>query len=184
MIAVAPSFHYHNWVDRNYNKLKFEFICFTLIQQQSDDIYIQLTDLDTKKIATEKVTNVSDIKKVNLSKIHSVATIEIGGVTFAKAFDDILLYYVLVKNAHKLGVPELELSEIERLNNKGYPNKVGKVFKIQVKESSAKSGYREVSIRVPSSIRVGDFVIWVDKRVPTATGVISPSGRRYTCWHV
>ena len=90
-----------------------------------------------------------------------------------------MLYYVIVKNAHKLGIPELDSSEIERLNNQGYPTKVSKLFKIQVKEQRAKSGFREVSIRVPSSIRVGTFVIWVERNVPTAIQVISPSGGRY-----
>ncbi|MBE9190479.1 DUF91 domain-containing protein [Gloeocapsopsis crepidinum LEGE 06123] len=179
MIAIAPSFHYHSWVDREYHKLKFEFISYTLIQQQNDDIYIQLTDLDTKKVATEKVTNLSSVKKVNLSQPYDMATTEIGGFTFTKALDDILSDYVLVKNAHKLGIPELELSEIERLNNQGYPSKVSKVFKIRVEENRAKNGYREVSIRVPSSIRVGTFVIWVDKRISTAVGVISPTNGKY-----
>ena len=90
-----------------------------------------------------------------------------------------LLYYVIVKNAHKLGIPELDSSEIERLNNQGYRAKVSKLFKIRVKEQRAKSGFREVSIRVPSSIRVGTFVIWVERNVPTAIQVISPSGGRY-----
>ena len=96
-----------------------------------------------------------------------------------KSLDDILLYYVLVKNAHKLGIPELESTEIERLNNQGYPTKVSKLFKIRVKEHRAKSGFREVSIRVPSSIGVGTFVIWVKRNVPTAIGVITPSGVCY-----
>lgn len=90
-----------------------------------------------------------------------------------------LLYYVIGKNAHKLQLPELAHSEIERLNNQGYPTKVSKLFKIRVEEQRAKSGFREVSIRVPSSIRVGTFVIWVKRNVPTAIRVISPSGSRY-----
>jgi hypothetical protein len=76
-------------------------------------------------------------------------------------------------------MPELDSSEIERLNNQGYRAKVSKLFKIQVKEQRAKSGFREVSIRVPSSITVNTFVIWVERNVPTAIQVISPSGRRY-----
>jgi hypothetical protein len=180
LIAVAPSFHRHNWIDRKYHKLSFEFMSFT-IRQQQNDVYLQLTDLDTKKVSQVKIIDVSLFKKVNISQLnHDIVTTESGSITFTKSLDDILLYYVLVKNAHKLGIPEIESSEIERLNNQGYPTKVSKLFKIQVEEKRAKSGFREVSIRVPSRIGVGTFMIWVQHNVPTAVGVITPSGsRRY-----
>ena len=100
---------------------------------------------------------------------------ETGGATYTKAVDNILSYYVLVKNAYKLGIPELEPSEIERLNNQGYPAKVSKLFKIRVEEKRAKSGFREVSIRVPSRIRVWEFNLWVRDRVPTAIRIITGS---------
>lgn len=179
LIAVAPSFHRHNWIDQKYHKLSFEFISFT-IRQQQNEVYLHLTDLDTKKVSQAKIIDVSLFKKVNISESnHSIEITESGDITFSKSLDDILRYYVLVKNAHKLGIPELDSSEIERLNNQGYRAKVSKLFKIQVKEPRAKSGFREISIRVPSSIRVGTFVIWVKRNVPTAIGVISPSGGRY-----
>lgn len=179
LIAVAPSFHRHNWIDRKYHKLSFEFMSFTVRQQQTE-VYLHLTDLNTKKVSQAKIIDVSLLKKVKISQINdTIVTTENGDITFTKSLDDILRYYVLVKNAHKLGIPELESSEIERLNNQGYPTKVSKLFKIRVKEQRAKSGFREVSIKVPSSIRVGTFVIWVKRNVPTAIQVISPSGGRY-----
>ncbi|PPS43567.1 endonuclease NucS domain-containing protein [Chroococcidiopsis sp. TS-821] len=51
LLAIAPSFHRHNWINRKYYKLKLD-ISFTLNPQQHH-IYIQLTDLDTKKATTE-----------------------------------------------------------------------------------------------------------------------------------
>ena len=48
-------------------------------------------------------------------------------------------------------------------------------------EERAKSGFREISIRVPSSIRVWDFYNWVEARVTTATVIVSPTGGRYFC---
>jgi hypothetical protein len=90
-----------------------------------------------------------------------------------------LSYYVLVKNAHKLGIPELESSEIERLNNQGYRAKVSKLFKIRVEEKRARTGFREVSIRVPSSIQVWEFHWWVSDRVPTVIGIITPNASRH-----
>lgn len=179
LIAVAPSFHRHNWLDRKYHKLSFEFMSFT-VRQQQNEVYLHLTDLDTKKVSQAKIIDSSLFKKVKVSQINdTIVTAESGNINFTKSLDDMLRYYVIVKNAHKLGIPELDSSEIERLNNQGYPTKVSKLFKIQVKERRAKSGFREVSIRVPSSIRVGTFVIWVKRNVPTAIQVISPSGGRY-----
>lgn len=179
LIAVAPSFHRHNWIDRKYHKLSFEFMSFT-IRQQQNDVYLQLTDLDTKKVSQVQIIDVSLFKKVKISQPNQgIIITESGDITFTKSLDDILLYYVLVKNAHKLGIPELESTEIERLNNQGYPTKVSKLFKIRVKEHRAKSGFREVSIRVPSSIGVETFLIWVKRNVPTAIGVITPSGVCY-----
>lgn len=179
LIAVAPRFHRHNWIDREYHKLSFEFMSFTISQQQND-IYLQLTDLDTKKVSQVKIIDVYFVKKVKVSQSNGIVFTETGGVTYTKAVNDILSYYVLVKNAYKLGVPELESTEIERLNNQGYPAKVTKVFKIRVEEKRAKTGFREVSIRVPSSIRVWEFTLWVSERVPTVIGIITPTGsRRY-----
>lgn len=58
LIAVAPSFHRHNWIDREYHKLSFEFMSFTISQQQND-ICLQLTDLDTKKVSQVKIIDIS-----------------------------------------------------------------------------------------------------------------------------
>ena len=167
LIAVAPSFHRHNWIDREYHKLSFEFMFFT-IRQQQNEVYLHLTDLDTNKVSQAKIIDVSLFKKVNISQINDT-----------KSLDDILRYYVLVKNAHKLGIPELDSSEIERLNNQGYRAKVSKLFKIRVKEPRAKSAFREVSIRVPSGVGVWEFRFWVERNVPTAIGVITPSGSHH-----
>ena len=119
LIAVAPSFHRHNWLDRKYHKLSFEFMSFT-IRQQQNDVYLQLTDLDTKKVSQAKIIDSSLFKKVKVSQINdTIVTAESGNINFTKSLDDMLRYYVIVKNAHKLGIPELDSSEIERLNNQG-----------------------------------------------------------------
>lgn len=47
LIAIAPSFHRHSWIDREYHKLSFEFMSFT-IRQQQNEVYLHLTDLNTK----------------------------------------------------------------------------------------------------------------------------------------
>lgn len=150
------------------------------ISQQESEIYLNLLNSDTNNTLQTRISDVSLIKKVKVSQSnYPIVWADDGSFTFTSSFNDMLLYYVFVKNAYKLGLPELEAAEIERLNNQGYPSKVSKLFKIRVKEQRAKSGFREVSIRVPSSIRVGEFVIWVKSNVPTATEIISPNGRRY-----
>lgn len=131
LIAIAPNFHYHNWIDREYHKLSFEFVSFTISQQQND-ICLQLTDLDTKKVSQVKIIDVSFFEKVKISQPDGIVSTETGSNNYTKAVNDILSYYVLVKNAHKLGIPELESSEIERLNNQGYRVNVIKLFKIRV----------------------------------------------------
>jgi hypothetical protein len=41
LIAIAPDFHKHNFIDRHYNKLEFEFIRFSIIEQ-ADKFYLKL----------------------------------------------------------------------------------------------------------------------------------------------
>ena len=106
LIAVTPSFHRHNWIDREYHKLSLDFMSFVISQQQ-DDVYLQLTDLDTKKVLEQKILDISFLQKVKVSQPNDIVSTETG-VTYTKAVNDILSYYVLVKNAHKLGISELE----------------------------------------------------------------------------
>ncbi len=41
LIAIAPDFHRHNFIDRHYNKLEFEFVRFSIIEQ-IDKFYLKL----------------------------------------------------------------------------------------------------------------------------------------------
>lgn len=46
MIAVAPSFHRHNLVDRIYNKLEFQFLRFDILCLEQK-FYLLLKKIDT-----------------------------------------------------------------------------------------------------------------------------------------
>jgi RecB family endonuclease NucS len=46
LIAIAPSFHRHNHIDRKYSKLKIDFLQLA-ITRKSQDFYLQLTNCDT-----------------------------------------------------------------------------------------------------------------------------------------
>lgn len=78
LIAVAPSFHRHNLIDRKYHKLSFEFISFTIIQQHNN-VYLQLTNLDTKEVSQIEILDLASLRKVKISQ---------------SSLDDILSYYV------------------------------------------------------------------------------------------
>lgn len=49
LIALAPTFHRHNFIDRKYNKLPIEFIK-TAVQQESDRFLLRLEHLDKQDI--------------------------------------------------------------------------------------------------------------------------------------
>ena len=48
MVAVTPSFHRHNLVDRIYNKLKFQFLRFDILHVEQK-FYLLLKDIDTSE---------------------------------------------------------------------------------------------------------------------------------------
>lgn len=148
LIAIAPIFHSHNWIDRKYHKLDLEFISFT-IYQENNFIYLNFKNLDTE--------DVSQVKILDLST-KNIKTAELTADSYEKSLNDTLSYHVLVRYAHKLGIPELEPSEILRLSSQRHRAKAAKAFKIRIKDKSLKD-YRYVSVRVPAKINVHEFVI-------------------------
>ena len=63
LIAIAPSFHIHNFVDKVYNKLEFEFFTFDLtVNQSTGDIFFELTNVDTKEKSIEQIPEVKRSK--------------------------------------------------------------------------------------------------------------------------
>jgi RecB family endonuclease NucS len=54
LIAIAPSFHRYNHIDRKYNKLKIEFLTVAVIPK-NQDFYLQLIDIDTSSITKVKI---------------------------------------------------------------------------------------------------------------------------------
>lgn len=54
LIAITPSFHRHNLVDRIYSKLEFQFLSFNIIPIE-DEFYLSLTDIDTSEILKIKI---------------------------------------------------------------------------------------------------------------------------------
>jgi len=48
LVAVAPSFHKHNLIDRKHNKLEFDFLHLEVFKK--DDFYLQLKNIDTEQV--------------------------------------------------------------------------------------------------------------------------------------
>ncbi len=53
LIAIAPDFHKHNFIDRRYNLLQFEFIRFSILNQ-IDDFYLHLHLEGRKELTIQK----------------------------------------------------------------------------------------------------------------------------------
>ncbi len=67
LIAITPSFHPHNYIDREYSKLNFDFIEFKLITKRDSELYLHLNNVDTKQTweaqiaySLERVHNIKD----------------------------------------------------------------------------------------------------------------------------
>jgi RecB family endonuclease NucS len=54
LIAIAPSFHRHNHIDRKYNKLKIELLQVA-VTHKNQNFYLQLTDFDTNFITEVQI---------------------------------------------------------------------------------------------------------------------------------
>lgn len=54
LIAITPSFHRHNLVDRIYTKLEVQFLIFNIIHIKNE-FYLSLTDIDTSEASTIKI---------------------------------------------------------------------------------------------------------------------------------
>lgn len=168
LIAISPSFHNHNWIDKKYHKLNFEFSSFT-IHQENNCIHFLLKNLITQSVSQAKIWDLSTT---------IINTSESTSNSYKKAFDDTLSYYVFVRHAHKLGIPELEPSEILRLSSQRHRAKPSKVFKIRLKDKD-----KYVSVGIPAKIGVNEFVLWVKDNIPNTIEVVSPNGCHYPVWN-
>ncbi len=65
LIAITPSFHPHNYIDREYSKLKFDFIEFKLVIKRDSELYLHLSNVDTKQTWEAQIT-------YNLDQVHNI----------------------------------------------------------------------------------------------------------------
>lgn len=169
LIAVTPSFHKHNWIDKQFNKLDIEFFTFEINERDRTRCFglRSLGSSAFSEIEVPELIKADKSKKSEGSRDEEV--------------HKILDYYVRIRCGHKLGLPNLTVEEIAGLKYSGGITK-GKIFKIITDETTEKGNSKLVSVRVPARITVIDFIHWVNKSVPTARGIITPNGRKTTFW--
>lgn len=162
LIAIAPKFHRHNWIDREYSKLDVEFLQFEIVDREQNKSF------KLKGLNTEKSVEIKFSEQKNSATSQAEEKLE-------ERVHRILYEYVRIRQGSKLGLIDLtpeELSQVsDRSNSKG-----AKTFKIILRELTEKGNYKQVSVRVPSTIKVREFRWWIRNNIPTAKGIITPSG--------
>jgi Endonuclease NucS len=156
LIAIAPSFHIHNFVDKVYHKLDFEFFTFDLtVNNSTGDIFFELTNVDTKKKYVEQIP---EIKRNKVIKGQDAVKAETN-------YDEMIDYYMRLAYSSRLGLDPLSPEQLRERATK-YTSKCTKEFKINIqfiKETATTQ--KSVNVKLPSKIRVTDFLQWCDKHV-------------------
>lgn len=65
LIAITPSFHQHNYIDREYSKLNFEFIEFKLVIKRNSELYLYLKNVDNGETCEAQIT-------YSLEQVHNI----------------------------------------------------------------------------------------------------------------
>jgi Endonuclease NucS len=156
LIAIAPSFHIHNFVDKAYHRLNFEFFTFGLtVNNSTGDIFFELTNVDTKKKYIEQIP---EIKRSKVIKGQDSVKAEIN-------YDEMIDYYMRLAYSSKLGLAPLSPEQLRERATK-YTSKCTKEFKINIqfiKETATTQ--KSVNVKLPAKVRVADFLQWCDKHV-------------------
>lgn len=166
LIAVAPSFHSHNFVDKIYTTLDFEFFTFDLtVNKVTGDVFFVLTNVNTKERYIEQVP------QINQSRVIKSQEPMIAEVNYAEMID----YHMRLSYSAKLGLEPLSPDQLRERSVK-YRSKCTKEFKINL-ELMKNTGIirKSISIKLPSKVRIGDFYVWIVKNV---TGGIECRGSK------
>jgi hypothetical protein len=171
LIAIAPSFHTHNFVDKVYNKLDFEFFTFNLtVERSTVDIFFELTNVDTKE---KYIVQIPEIKRSKVAKGLEAVKAEIN-------YDEMIDYYMRLSYSSKLGLDPLSPEQLRERSTK-YANKCTKEFKINIQFiKKTETTQKSVSVKLPAKIRVVDFLQWCDKYI---NGGIEGRGYKYRYVH-
>jgi hypothetical protein len=166
LIAIAPSFHAHNFVDKIYSKLNFEFLTFDLtVDNSTRYIYFELTNVDAKEKYTKQI---SQVKQNKLIKSQEVTIIDID-------YNEMIDYYMRLNYSSKLGLDPLSPEQL-REKSETYRSKCTKEFKM-IFEFFKKTGktQKSITIKLPSKVKTKDFYRWCNQN---ATGGVEGHGAK------
>jgi Endonuclease NucS len=156
LIAIAPSFHVHNFVDKIYNKLDLEFFTFELtVNKSTGDIFLELTNVETKEKYTEQIP---DVKRRKVAKGLEAVEVEIN-------YDEMIDYYMRLNYSSKLGLDPLSPEQLRDRSAK-YTSKCTKEFKIHL-EFMKKTGstQKSTTVKLPAKVKIVDLYEWCWKNV-------------------
>lgn len=156
LIAIAPSFHKHNFIDKQYNRLKIHFWQFTIEHDKLNQItYLDLTQVESQehKRLYINLTGVKTIpqKKTEATDIDRTAIID---------------YYTRLNYASQLEINMLNSYEL-RQKSEQYRYTCSKEFKIKLGfRVKGERKHKIVTVKLPSIIAVWQFVEWAYANVP------------------
>jgi Endonuclease NucS len=160
LIAIVPSFHAHNFVDRIYTKLDFDFFTFDLsVDRSTGNIFFELTNFHTKEKSVEQIPQ---IKRNNLIKAQETMKIEVD-------YNEMIDYYMRLSYSSKLGLDSLSPEQLREYSEK-YKSNCTKEFKMNL-EFMKKTGttQKSVTVKLPAKVKIVDLYQWCWKNVTGGT---------------
>ncbi len=170
LIAIAPSFHNHNFVDKKYARLELEFWSFTLDGNKgSKDISFKLTNLDTNE---QKISIIKSTKNNTITSKKEQTKPEIEWsedpserwkqylIANASSIDAVD-YYLRLNYSSKLGIKTLTAEEV-REKSKKYKRACTKEFKLKIQVISEEEGIKTKikSVKLPQNIQLAHLAAW------------------------
>lgn len=170
LIAIAPSFHNHNFVDKKYARLELEFWSFELATNKgSKDISFKLTNVDNneQKISTIKLgkndtaTPKQEPKKPEIEWSENPDEWWIQYLAVNASSIEAVDYYLRLNYSSKLGIKTLTAEEV-REKSKKYKRACTKEFKIKLQVMSEEAGIKiqTKTVKLPQNIQIGYLAAW------------------------
>jgi uncharacterized protein (DUF433 family) len=182
LIAITPSFHQHNLIDRKHTRLEIEFWSFDIAQVKgTKNILFTLTNCDTNEkntsqISTGRNDDVLPKEKVQKTEIEwseDPAEWWKQYVMVNASYIDAVDYYMRLNYSSKLAIQTLTAEEV-REKSKKYKRACKKEFKIKLELLSDESGITRQfkTVKLPQNIQIGHLAAWCrENKVPNAIEV-------------
>lgn len=156
LIAIAPSFHKHNFIDKQYNQLKIYFWQFTIEQDKlNNTTCLDLTQVESQERKRIHI-NVTGVKSTSQKKTEATSVDR----------TDIIDYYTRLNHASKLEINMLTSNELKQKSER-YKYTCSKEFRIKLGfRVKGERKHKIVTVKLPSIIAVWQFVEWAYANVP------------------